>query len=62
VLRSSRIPAAKSLSQRLSFLFSFFKDILIIIHKYTVVVFRRARRGRQISLQTGVNHHVAAEI
>jgi hypothetical protein len=38
-------------------LFSF-----IIICKYTVAVFRHARRGRQISLQMVVSHHVVAGI
>jgi hypothetical protein len=34
------------------------KDLFIIIHKYTVAVFRRTRRGRQISLRVVVSHHV----
>jgi hypothetical protein len=38
------------------------KDLFIIIHKYTVAVFRRTRRGRQISLQVVVSHHVVSGI
>jgi hypothetical protein len=38
------------------------KDLFIIIHKYTVAVFRHARRGCQISLQVVVSHHVVARI
>ena len=38
------------------------KDVLIIISKYTVAVFRWTRRGRQISLQMSVSHHVVAGI
>jgi hypothetical protein len=38
------------------------KDLFIIIHKYTVAVFRRTRRGRQISLQVVVSHRVVAGI
>ena len=34
------------------------KDLFIIINKYTVVVFRHTRRGRQISFQMVVSHHV----
>jgi hypothetical protein len=34
------------------------KDLFVIILKYTVAVFRRTRRGRQISLRVVVNHHV----
>jgi hypothetical protein len=41
-----------------SFLFSFLKDLFIIICKYTVAVFRHTRRGHQISLQMVVSHHV----
>jgi hypothetical protein len=36
--------------------------ILFIINKYTVAVFRHTRRGRQISLQMVVSHHVVAGI
>jgi hypothetical protein len=36
------------------------KDLFIIIHKYTIAVFRYTRRGRQISLRVVVNHHVVA--
>jgi hypothetical protein len=39
----------------------FFKD-LFITYKYTVAVFRHTRRGRQISLQMVVSHHVVAGI
>jgi hypothetical protein len=38
------------------------KDLFIIIQKYTVAVFRRTRRGRQISLWVVVSHHVVARI
>jgi hypothetical protein len=36
--------------------------LFIIKHKYTVAVFRHTRRGRQISLQMVVSHHVVAGI
>jgi hypothetical protein len=39
----------------------FFKDLFITC-KYTVAVFRHTRRGRQISLQVVVSHHVVAGI
>ena len=42
--------------------FLFFKDLFIIIHKYTVADFRHNRRGHQISLQMVVSHHVVAGI
>jgi hypothetical protein len=45
--------------------FFFFKDLFIylfIICKYTVAVFRRTRRGHQISLRVVVSHHVVAGI
>jgi hypothetical protein len=45
----------------LSFFF-FFKDLFIIISKYTVAVFRHSRRGRQISLRMVVSDHVVAGI
>jgi hypothetical protein len=35
---------------------------LFIICKYTVVVFRHTRRGRQISVRMVVSHHVVAGI
>jgi hypothetical protein len=35
---------------------------LFIICKYTVAVFRHSRRGRQISFQMVVSHHVVAGI
>jgi hypothetical protein len=38
------------------------KDLFIIIHKYTVADFIHTRRGRQISLQVVVSHHVVAGI
>jgi hypothetical protein len=38
------------------------KDLFIIISKYTVAIFRRTRRGHQISLQMAVSHHVVAGI
>jgi hypothetical protein len=38
------------------------KDFFIIIHKYTVAVFRRTRRRCQISLRVVVSHHVVAGI
>jgi hypothetical protein len=43
-------------------LFFFFKIFFFIICKYTVAVFRHTRRGRQISLQIVVSHHVVAGI
>jgi hypothetical protein len=45
-----------------SFFFFFFLIYLFIICKYTVAVFRRTRRGHQISLQMVVSHHVVAGI
>ena len=42
--------------------FFFFKIDLFIICKYTVAIFRHTRRGRQISLQMVVSHHVVAGI
>jgi hypothetical protein len=39
-----------------------FTNFFFIICKYTVAVFRHARRGRQISLQMVVSHHVVAGI
>jgi hypothetical protein len=44
------------------FLFVFLFVYLFIICEYTVVVFRRTRRGHWISLQMVVNHHVVAGI
>jgi hypothetical protein len=44
-----------------SFLFFLILD-LFIYYKYTVAVFRHTRRGRQISLQMVVSHHVVAGI
>jgi hypothetical protein len=40
----------------------FKKDLFIIIHKYTVAVFKHTRRGHQISLWVVVSHHVVAGI
>jgi hypothetical protein len=40
--------------------FLFFKDVFIIIHKYTVAAFRHTRRGGQILLWMVVSHHVVA--
>jgi hypothetical protein len=42
-----------------TFLF-FLMIYLFIICKYTVAVYRHTRRGRQISLEVAVNHHVVA--
>jgi hypothetical protein len=42
--------------------FLFLKNILFIICKYTVAVFRHSRRGHQISLLMVVSHHVVAGI
>jgi hypothetical protein len=39
-----------------------FKDLFIIIHKYTVADFRHTRRGRQFSFRMVVNHHAVAGI
>jgi hypothetical protein len=36
------------------------EDLFIILHKYTAAVFRRTRRGHQISLRVVVSHHVVA--
>ena len=38
------------------------RDLFIIISKYTVAVFRRTRKGHQISLQVVVSHHEVAGI
>jgi hypothetical protein len=38
------------------------KDSFLIISKYTVAVFRCARRGCQVSLRVVVSHHVVAGI
>jgi hypothetical protein len=46
----------------LSFMIHLFLKDLFIICKYTVAVFRHARRGRQFSLQMVVSHHVVAGI
>jgi hypothetical protein len=43
-------------------IFFSFQDLFIIIHRYTVAVFRCTRRGHQISLQVVVSHHVVAGI
>jgi hypothetical protein len=40
----------------------FFKDLFIIICKYTVAVFRHSRRESQILLRMVVSHHVVAGI
>jgi hypothetical protein len=40
----------------------FFKDLFIVICKYTVAVFRHTRRGCQISLLMVVSHHMVAGI
>jgi hypothetical protein len=40
----------------------FFKDLFIIICKYTVSVFRHTRRGSQLSLGMVVSHHVVGGI
>jgi hypothetical protein len=42
--------------------FFFFKDLFIIICKYTEAVFRHTRRGSQILLRMVVSHHVVAGI
>jgi hypothetical protein len=42
--------------------FYFFKDLFIIIHKYTVAVFRHTRRRHKFSLRMVVKHHVVAGI
>jgi hypothetical protein len=39
-----------------------FKDLFIIISKYTIADFGCTRRGHQISLWMVVSHHVVAEI
>jgi hypothetical protein len=42
--------------------FFFFKDLFIIIYKYTVAIFRHTRRGSQVLLRMVVSHHVVAGI
>jgi hypothetical protein len=44
------------------FKINLFKDLFIIIYKYTVAVFRHTRRECQISLQMVVSHHAVAGI
>jgi hypothetical protein len=39
-----------------------FKKDLFITYKYAVAVFRYSRRGRQISLQMVVSHHVVWDL
>jgi hypothetical protein len=46
----------------ISFLFIYLFIYLFIICNYTVAVFRKTRRGHQISLQMVVSHHVVARI
>jgi hypothetical protein len=41
---------------------TFFKDLCIIMSKYTVSIFRHTRRGCQILLRMVVNHHMVAGI
>ena len=48
--------------QSQNYVLLFFKDLFIIIHKYTVAIFRHTRRGRKISLWVVVSHHVVAGI
>jgi hypothetical protein len=49
--------------EKLEWIFFFFLKIyLFIICKYTVAVFRRTRRGHQISLRMVVSHHVVVGI
>jgi hypothetical protein len=38
----------------------FFKDLFIIIHRYTVTDFRQTRRGNLISLWVVMSYHVVA--
>jgi hypothetical protein len=47
---------------RRGFFFVFLKIYLYIICEYPVAVFRCTRRGRQISLQMVMSHHVVAGI
>jgi hypothetical protein len=51
------LEAGVSFGVKVSF---FFKDLFVIIHTYTVAVFRHTRRGHRISLQVVVSHHVVA--
>ena len=37
-----------------------FKMYLFHLYEYTVAVFRRTRRGRQVPLQMVISHHVVA--
>ena len=61
-LSYSRFPSPGNFTCSSPFSFFFFKIYLFIICKYTVAVFRHSRRGRQISLQVVVSHHVVAGI
>ena len=58
----STIKGAPGSGMELNLFFVFFKDLFIILSKYTVAVSRCTRRGRQISLQMVVSHHVMAGI
>jgi hypothetical protein len=60
---ASRMPGKISRNWALfSLLIFFFKDLFIIICKYTIAVFRHTRRGSQILLGMVVSHHVVAGI
>jgi hypothetical protein len=37
-----------------------FKIYLFYVYEHTLAVFRHTRRGRQISIQMAVSHHVVA--
>jgi hypothetical protein len=43
-----------------SFFLSFFLIYLFNVYEYTVSIFMHTRKGRQISLQMVVSHHVVA--
>ena len=61
---SSRVFRSAQLNQVLKKqINNLFKDLFIIIYKYTVAVFRHIRRGRrQVSLRAVVSYHVVAGI
>jgi hypothetical protein len=50
-----------SITELHSYCLSFFLR-LIYLYEYTVAVFRRIRKGHQISLQMVVSHHMVTRI
>jgi hypothetical protein len=61
-LNASLVNLVRIFCQLRFLFFLFLKIYLFIICKYTVAVFRHARRGRQILLRMVVGHHVVAGI